>query len=96
MINSQKLIRKLHQICFDKRIDIAVHYTVHVRSLVIGTVIFHAAVVEHVATDLRTPFDFLFAGFNLVDKKGEEERMKNAQGVFAAYDFQARLVAWKP
>ena len=47
--------REFHQVSFDEAVYLSVHHTVHVAGLEIGAVVFHAAVVEDVATNLATP-----------------------------------------
>ena len=37
------LIWKFHEICFDKLVDIAVHHSIDIAGLVVGTVVFDAA-----------------------------------------------------
>ena len=39
---------KFHEVCFDEIIDFAVHDAIDVRCLVVGAVVFDAAVVEDV------------------------------------------------
>lgn len=50
---------------FDKAVYLSIHHTIHITGLEVGTVVLHAAVVEDVATNLATPFDFLLTGFHL-------------------------------
>ncbi len=57
---------KLHQPSLEELVDIAIHNTLHIRGLIVGAVIFHAAVVEDIGADLATPFDFHLARLNLV------------------------------
>jgi len=56
---------KLHEVGFDESIEVAVHDSVDIRSLIVGAVVLHASVVKHVAAYLRTPFDFHLAGLDL-------------------------------
>ena len=55
---------KLHQVSFDKAVYLSIHHAIHITGLEVGTVVLHAAVVEDVATNLATPFDFLLTGFH--------------------------------
>ena len=61
MSSKPNLLRKFHQICFDKCVYISVHDGVHVRRLIICPVVLHAAVVEDVTAYLASPFDLLLA-----------------------------------
>ena len=55
---------ELHQVCFDEIVDLSIHHTVHVGSLVVRTLVFYATVIEYVTTDLRTPLDLLLSGLH--------------------------------
>src|SRR3712207_2882035 len=57
----RKALFGTHQVSFDKVVDLAIHHSVHIRSLMIGAVILHPAVVEHVAPYLRSPLDLLLS-----------------------------------
>ncbi len=59
------LVKKTPSNVFDKTIYFAIHHAVHIRGLIVGTVVFHTTVIKYVASDLRTPFDFLLTGFHL-------------------------------
>ena len=37
---------KLHEICLDESVEVAVHYATYVRSLMAGAVILHATVIK--------------------------------------------------
>ena len=39
---------KFHEVCFDEHVDVAIHNGTYVRGLVVGAVVFHAAVVEYI------------------------------------------------
>jgi len=56
---------EFHQVCLDELVYLAVHDPVNVRGLVVGTVVFDAAVVEDVGVDLRTPLYLLLASLYL-------------------------------
>ena len=55
---------ELHEVGFDEVVDFAVHHAGDVAGLVVGAVVFDAAVVHDVAAYLRTPLDFLLAGLD--------------------------------
>ena len=40
------ICRELHQVCLDESIDLAIHHAIHIRGLIVGAVVFHAAVIE--------------------------------------------------
>lgn len=42
------LVVSLHQIGFDKAVELAVHHRLHVGSLIVCAVVFHAFVVENI------------------------------------------------
>ena len=50
---------ELHQVSLDELVDLAIHNSVHIRSLIIGAVILDTAVIEHLASDLAAPL-YLF------------------------------------
>ena len=56
---------EFHQVGLDELIDISVHDGSDIRGLVARAVVFHAAVIEDVAADLGTPFDFLLPSLDL-------------------------------
>lgn len=56
---------KLHEVCLDEGIEVAVHHTAYVRCLMVGAVVFNSAVVKHIASYLRSPFDLHLSGFDL-------------------------------
>ena len=56
-----RLIWKLHQVCLDKFINIAIHHSIDIAGLVVGAVVFHAAIIEDIRADLASPFNFLLA-----------------------------------
>ena len=63
-----------------------------------GAVVLHAAVVEHVAADLRPPFDLLFLSFQLVLQFAAfvqldlvELRTQDAHRIFLVHDLRARF-----
>ena len=43
---------KFHQIRFDEIVDIAIHHGIDIGCLEIGTVVFHAAIIEYIASNL--------------------------------------------
>lgn len=51
---------KFHEVRLDESVDFAVHHAVHVARLESRAMVFHAAVVKHVASDLASPFNFFF------------------------------------
>jgi hypothetical protein len=53
-----------HQIGFDERVYLSVHHALYVAALVIGAVVFYPTVVEHVASYLGAPLDFLLPLFD--------------------------------
>ena len=59
------LCSEFHQVSLDEIIDFTIHHTVDIGCLVIGTMVFHTAVVKDVAADLGTPLDLLLPGFHL-------------------------------
>jgi hypothetical protein len=50
--NSSPLIRKFHQISFYECINVPIHHCLDIRSLKVGTMVFHSAVIKNVATNL--------------------------------------------
>ena len=83
------ILRKFHQVGFYESVEVTVHNAAYVRCLPVGAVVLHAAVVEHVAADLRTPFDFFLACFyfcllchSVLEFLGIEDRAQLAHGVF--------------
>ena len=56
---------EFHQVSLDEIIYLAIHHTIDIGGLVVGTMVFHTTVVEHVATDLGTPFDLFLSRFHL-------------------------------
>lgn len=69
---------KLHEVCFDEAVDLAVHDRIDIRSLIARAVIFHSSVVEDVASDLTAPFYLLFSSLYL--------------GLFGLFLFQSAVV----
>ena len=60
------LASKFHQVRLEEFVDIAVHNALNVGGLVVGSVVFHAAVVEDVGTDLTAPFDLQLARLDFI------------------------------
>ena len=54
-----------HEVRLDESVDFAVHHAVHVARLESRAMVFHAAVVKHVASDLASPFNLFLSRFNL-------------------------------
>ena len=58
------LSTELHEVGFDEVVDFAVHDAGDVASLVVGAVVFDAAVVHNVAAYLAAPFNLFLAGLD--------------------------------
>lgn len=57
---------KLHQVRLDEAIQLPIHDGGDVGGLVLrAQVLYHLVGVHHITADLRAPFDFLLAAFNL-------------------------------
>jgi len=89
---------KFHQVCLDEIVEFSVHNASHIGCLPVGAVVLHTAVVEYVAADLRSPLDFLFAGFDfcllshaVFKFLGVEDTAQLAQGVFLVLGLVAGL-----
>lgn len=55
------VLREFHQVSLDKAIDFTIHHATHIACLESCAVVFDASVVKHIASDLASPFNFLFA-----------------------------------
>ena len=58
-------VREFHQIGFDEPVYFSVHHSVYVGCLIVGAMVFHAAVIEYVTAYLRAPLDFFLASLYL-------------------------------
>ena len=59
-------LSELHEVSFNKLINLAVHHALHIAGLVVGAMVFDAAVIEDVGAYLRAPFYLLLACLNLI------------------------------
>ena len=46
-------------------LNLTIHHPIDIRSLEVSTVVFYTAIIEYIASYLRTPFDLLLPGFHL-------------------------------
>ena len=89
---------KFHQIGLDEIVQVAVHYTIYIRGLMIGAVVFYSPVIEYIASNLRTPFNFFLASFHLglllhavLKLLAVEDGAQLAQGIFLVLGLVAGL-----
>ena len=57
--------REFHEVSLDEIVDFSIHHAINITRLIVGTVVFHTAIIKHVRANLTTPLDFLLASLNL-------------------------------